>query len=55
MISRIRVAYAVQGNHEPRTTIGDWATTFNDREGAKAPKVRLIAPIAILHHCNEAP
>ncbi len=54
-ISRIRVAYAVRGNDEPLTTIGDWATTFDDHEDAKGPTVRLIAPIATIHHRNEAP
>jgi hypothetical protein len=51
----LRAAYAVQGKNKPLTTIGDWAMTFDDPEGAKAPTVKLIAPIAILHHCNEAP
>jgi hypothetical protein len=49
-----KVTYAVQGSNEPLTTLGDWATSFDDREGAKAPTVRLIAPIAILHHCKSA-
>jgi hypothetical protein len=47
--------YAVQGNDEPLTTIGDWATTFDDREGAKAIMIKSIVPIAIPYHCNEAP
>ncbi len=54
-ISRIRVAYAMWGNDEPLTTIGDWATIFDNGEGAKAPMVRLIAPNGILPHCNEVP
>jgi hypothetical protein len=51
----LRAAYAMQGNNEPLTTIGDWAKTFDDCEGNKAPTVKLISPIAIPHHCNEAP
>ena len=51
-ISRIRAAYAVQGNTKPLTTIDEWATTFDNCEGTKAPMVRLIAPI---DHHNEAP
>jgi hypothetical protein len=49
-----RVAYVVQGNDKPLATMGDWATTFDDRDGVKAPAVKLIAPIAILHHCKSA-
>ena len=49
-----RVAYAVQGNDEPLATMGDWAMTFDDREGTKAPRVKLIAPIAILYHLKSA-
>jgi hypothetical protein len=48
-------AYAVQGNDEPLTTIGDWATTFDDSEGAKAITIKSIVPIAIPYHRNEAP
>jgi hypothetical protein len=51
----LRATYAVQGNNKPLATIGDWATTFDDHEGAKTSTVKLITPIAILHHCNEAP
>jgi hypothetical protein len=47
MISRIRAAYPVQGNKEPLTTIGDWATTFDDSEGAKTLTIKLITLIAI--------
>ena len=32
----------MQGNNKPLTTIGDWATTFSDREGAKALTIKLI-------------
>jgi hypothetical protein len=49
-----RVAYAVQGNDKPFATMDDWAMTFDDREGAKAPTVRLIATITILHHRKSA-
>jgi hypothetical protein len=44
--------YAVQDNNEPLTTIGDWAMTFDDREGAKALTIKLIVPITIPYHCN---
>jgi hypothetical protein len=44
----------MQGNNKPLATIVDWATTFDDHEGAKVPTVKLIAPIAILHHCKSA-
>ncbi len=54
-ISRIRAAHAVQGNDEPLTTIGDWATTFGDCEGAKVLTIKSIAPIVIPYHHNEAP
>jgi hypothetical protein len=47
--------YAVQGNDEPLTTIGDWATTYDDCEGAKALTIESIVPIAIPYHRNEAP
>jgi hypothetical protein len=50
----LRAAYTVQGNDEPLATMGDWATTFDNREGAKVPMVKLIAPIAIPHHCKSA-
>jgi hypothetical protein len=49
-----RVAYAVQGNDKPLATMGDWAMTFDNCEGAKAPTVRLIASITILHHRKHA-
>ncbi len=39
-------AYTVQCNNEPLTTIGDWDTTFNDHEGAKALTIKLI----VLNH-----
>ncbi len=51
----LRTAYAVQGNDEPLTTIGDWARTYDDCEGAKALTIKLIVPIAIPYHRNEAP
>jgi hypothetical protein len=47
-------AYTVQGNNEHLTTKSNWATTFDDHEGAKAPRVKLIMPIMIPHHCNKA-
>jgi hypothetical protein len=48
--------HAVQGNYKPLTTMGDWATTFNDHEGTKPLAINLIEPIAIPHHdCNKAP
>jgi hypothetical protein len=50
----LRAAHAIQGNDEPHAIMGDWATTFDDCEGVKAPTVKLIAPIAILHHCKSA-
>ncbi len=46
--------YAVQGNDKPLNIIGDRATTFNDREAAKALTIKLIVPIAIPYHRNEA-
>jgi hypothetical protein len=45
----------MQGNDEPLTTIGDWAMTFDDREGAKAITIKSIVPIVIPYHRNEAP
>ncbi len=51
----LRAIYAMQGKDKPLATIGDWATAFDDHEGAKAPTVKLIAPNMILHHCNKAP
>ncbi len=51
----LRAAYTVQGNNEPLTTIGDWATTFDDCEGAKVLMIKSIAPIVIPYHCNLAP
>ncbi len=45
----------MQGNDKPLTTIGDWATTFDDDEGAKALRIKSIAPIPIPYHHNEAP
>jgi hypothetical protein len=32
----LRAAYAVQGNNKPLAKMGDWDTTFDDREVAKA-------------------
>ena len=40
----------MQGNHEPLTKIGDWATTFSDREGTKAITIKLI-----VLNCNPLP
>jgi hypothetical protein len=51
----LRTAYAVQGNDKPLTTIGDWATTFDDCEGAKALTTKSFVPIVIPYHCNEPP
>ncbi len=51
----LRTAHAVQGNDKPLTTIGDWATTFDNCEGAKALTIKSIAPIVIPYHRNEAP
>ena len=51
----LRTAYAVQGNDKPLTTIGDWATTYDDCEGAKVITIKLIVPITIPYHRNEAP
>jgi hypothetical protein len=48
----LRDAYAVQGKDKPLATMGDWATTFNDREGAKVLTIKLIARIVTPHHCN---
>ncbi len=45
----------MQGNDEPLTTIGDWATTFNDCEVAKVLTIKLIMLIAISYHCSEVP
>jgi hypothetical protein len=49
-----RTVYAVQGNNKPLATKSNWATTFDDHEGAKAPMVKLIMPIMIPHHRNKA-
>jgi hypothetical protein len=49
---RHKAAFAVQGNNKPLTPKSNWATTFDDCEGNKAPMVELIALIAILHHCK---
>jgi hypothetical protein len=46
MISRIKVAYAVQGMDKPLTAIGDWAMTFNNHKGAKVLRIKLI----VLNH-----
>ncbi len=51
----IRAVYAMQGNDEPLTLIGDWAMTFNNREGTKALTIKLTVVIAIPHSRNEAP
>jgi hypothetical protein len=45
----------MQGNDKPLTTIGDWATTFDNREGTKVLTIKSIALIVIPNHCNEAP
>jgi hypothetical protein len=45
--------YAVQGNNQPLATMGNCAMTFSDPEGAKAPTVKLITPIATLDHCKK--
>jgi hypothetical protein len=44
----------MQGNNKPLAIMGDWAMTFGNREGAKAPTVKFITPIVILHHCKSA-
>jgi hypothetical protein len=49
-----RVAYVVQGNDKPLPTNTNWAVTYNDCKEAKAPAVKLIVPIVIPLHCNEA-
>ncbi len=51
----LRAAYAMQGNNKPLAKMGEWATTFDNHEGAKAPAVRLIASITTPHHCHGAP
>jgi hypothetical protein len=38
----------MQGNDKPFTTVGDWATTFDNCEGAKVLMIKSIAPIVIL-------
>jgi hypothetical protein len=48
----LMTAYTVQGNDKPLTTIGDWATTFDDSEGAKVLTIKLIMLIVISYHCN---
>jgi hypothetical protein len=50
----LRTAYTMQGNDKPLATKSDWTMTFDDREGAKAPTVKLIVPITIPHHRNKA-
>jgi hypothetical protein len=45
----------MQGNGKPLITVGDWAMTFDDCEGAKALTIKSIVPIAIPYYCNEAP
>jgi hypothetical protein len=52
---RQSAVYAVQGNNYPLTTIGDWATTYDNCEGAKALTIKLIVPIASPYHRNEVP
>ena len=54
-IKGLRAVYAVQGNNKPLATMGVWATTFDNREGAKALLIKSILPIAAPHHCNEVP
>ncbi len=51
----LRAVNTVQGNNKPLTTIGDWAMTFDNCEGAKALRIKLIIPITIPYHCNEVP
>ncbi len=51
----LRTAHAVQGNDKPLTTIGDWAMTLDDCDGAKVLTNKSIAPIVIPYHCNEVP
>jgi hypothetical protein len=51
----LRAAYAVQGNDKPLAKMGNWDTTFNNPELAKALMIKLIVPIATPHHRNEAP
>jgi hypothetical protein len=38
----LRTAYAMQGNNKHLTTIGDWATTFDDCEGAKHSRLNQL-------------
>jgi hypothetical protein len=45
----------MKGNDKPLTTIGDWAMTFDNREGSKVLTIKSIAPIVIPHYRNEAP
>ncbi len=50
----LRTANAVKDKDKPLTTIGDRATTFDDCEGAKALRIKSVAPIAIPYNRNEA-
>jgi hypothetical protein len=45
----------MQGNNKPLATMGNWATFFDNGEGANALRIKPIAPIATPHNCNEAP
>jgi hypothetical protein len=51
----LRTMYAMQGNDKPLPTKSNWATTFKHCEGTKALSIKLITPIVIPYHCNEAP
>jgi hypothetical protein len=51
----LKAKYAMQGNDKPLATMGGWATTFDNHEGAKALTVKLIVPVVTPHHSNEAP
>jgi hypothetical protein len=47
--------YTMQDNNEPLTTKSNWATTFDNCKGAKAPAVKLIVSMRTPHHCHGTP
>jgi hypothetical protein len=53
-ISRIRAVHIMQSEDKPLATKSSWAMTYDDCKDAKAPAVKFIVPIAILHHFKSA-
>jgi hypothetical protein len=44
----------MQGEDKPLATKSSWAMTYDDCKDAKAPAVKFIVPIAILHYFKSA-